>query len=67
MKEDKKKEEELDLFDWDPILIEGEDYYMEGSFKIFTASYLVRRGKCCGNDCRHCPYGFKAKKKSGRQ
>ncbi len=23
---------------------------------VFTASYLKRRGYCCGNGCRHCPY-----------
>jgi hypothetical protein len=21
-----------------------------------TASYLLRRGYCCDNNCRHCPY-----------
>jgi hypothetical protein len=23
---------------------------------VFTAAYLLRRGMCCGNGCRHCPY-----------
>lgn len=23
---------------------------------VMTARYLLRRGYCCGNDCRHCPY-----------
>jgi len=37
-------------------LTEGRDYYTEGSAVVFTASYLERRGYCCGSGCRHCPY-----------
>ncbi len=59
----KKKKKDLDLFDWEPILREGVDYYLENGFKVLTADYLRRRGKCCGSDCRHCPYGFKKNKK----
>ena len=33
-----------------------EDFYMEGPYLIFTAAYHLRRGYCCTNDCRHCPY-----------
>ncbi len=40
----------------DHELIEGEDYYWEGPFMVFTAHYLKRRGYCCERDCRHCPY-----------
>lgn len=32
------------------------DYYVERGRVVFTAAYLLRRGKCCGNSCRHCPY-----------
>ena len=38
-------------------LVEGEDYYSEGEMIIFTARYHLRRGYCCENGCRHCPYG----------
>lgn len=38
------------------VLVEGEDYYREGAAVVFTARYLLRRGYCCGNGCRHCPY-----------
>lgn len=34
----------------------GKDYYMDGDRVIFTASFHIRRGQCCGNGCRHCPY-----------
>jgi hypothetical protein len=26
-------------------------------FFVFTAATLLERGRCCGNGCRHCPYG----------
>jgi hypothetical protein len=39
-----------------PALVEGQDYYCEGSAIVFTASYLLRRGNCCESSCRHCPY-----------
>ncbi|GAA4843432.1 DUF5522 domain-containing protein [Algivirga pacifica] len=37
--------------------IEGIDYYFneQGLFTM-TAWYHLRRGKCCTNDCLHCPY-----------
>ena len=38
------------------VLVEGEDFYREGAFVVFTARYLLRRGHCCESDCRHCPY-----------
>jgi len=28
-------------------------------FMVFTEVAHLRRGKCCGNRCRHCPYGWK--------
>ena len=32
------------------------DYYIEGERVIFTALAHIKRGQCCGNGCRHCPY-----------
>ena len=44
-----------------PSLIEGDDfYYNEQGFMVLTAHYLLQRGFCCGNGCRHCPYGYEA-------
>lgn len=37
-------------------LEEGEDYYMDGSYFVFTAAYHRKRGYCCGSRCKHCPY-----------
>jgi len=34
-----------------------EDYYVgENGRVVFTAAYHLRRGNCCGNGCRHCPF-----------
>ena len=38
------------------LLVEGEDYYSEAGFIVFTANYHRRRGYCCDSGCRHCPY-----------
>lgn len=37
-------------------MIEGEDFYWEGGFLVFTAKFHLQRGSCCGSGCRHCPY-----------
>ena len=41
-------------------LVEGVDYYWEEvgetKYRVFTEAYLSRRGFCCKNNCRHCPY-----------
>ena len=40
-------------------LTEGEDYYFnEKGLLTFTSKYLLDRGYCCGNGCRHCPYNY---------
>ncbi len=39
-----------------PQPIQGVDYYLEGQNLVFTAHYLLKRGYCCNNGCRHCPY-----------
>ncbi len=44
------------FFRFNNQLKEGEDYYMENGYRVMTASFLQRRGYCCGNGCRHCPY-----------
>jgi len=40
-------------------LVEGEDFYFEGPYMVFTEKFLRERGFCCESGCRHCPYGFK--------
>ena len=45
----------------DRDLIRNIDYYLdEQGLTVFTRHYLLERGYCCGNGCRHCPYGIGA-------
>ena len=37
-------------------LIEYIDYYKEEDRVVFTALFHSKRGFCCGNSCRYCPY-----------
>lgn len=33
------------------------DYYFDtNGLMVFTEAYHLKRGTCCGNGCRHCPY-----------
>jgi hypothetical protein len=33
------------------------DYYLDAAGNmVFTEAYHLKRGTCCENDCRHCPY-----------
>lgn len=43
--------------------LEPDDFYQtpEG-YIVFTAKYLLKRGYCCQNGCKHCPYGFDRRK-----
>ena len=42
--------------------LDPEDYYLsEEGFLVFTEKYLLKRGYCCKNGCKHCPYGFDKK------
>jgi hypothetical protein len=37
--------------------VPGRDYYITAAGTlVFTAAYHLRRGSCCDNACRHCPY-----------
>ena len=40
-------------------LIEGEDfYYNEQGYVVLTEKYHLKKGSCCGNGCKHCPYNY---------
>lgn len=38
------------------VILDKQDYYMEDGRYVFTAFFHIKRGYCCGNRCRHCPY-----------
>ena len=36
------------------------DYYLnENGLMVFTAAYHLKRGYCCKNQCKHCPWNYK--------
>ncbi len=39
-------------------LVEGRDYYIVEKKYIFTENYLLSRGCCCLNGCKHCPWKY---------
>lgn len=40
-------------------LTKGEDYYLlDDGRLVFTASYHLKRGFCCGKGCLNCPYDY---------
>jgi len=41
-------------------ILDKQSTYIDPStgFTVFTELSHLKRGKCCGNQCRHCPYGW---------
>ena len=35
------------------------DFYWEEGKMIMTKEYHLKRGSCCNNGCKHCPYKIK--------
>lgn len=40
--------------------LSDDDFYMENGKFVLTERCHLRRGTCCGNGCRHCPYDHAA-------
>ena len=57
MKKDEKKKNDSKEF------VENVDYYFENGLMVLTAHFLKKRGYCCENSCRHCPYKEKQNEK----
>jgi methylated-DNA-protein-cysteine methyltransferase-like protein len=38
---------------------EADFYTDEAGRVVFTEAWHLKRGYCCGNGCRHCPYGHR--------
>ena len=49
-------------FDWiqelylKELMSQSQDFYYENGYKVMTEKYHLKRGYCCKNSCRHCPY-----------
>ena len=49
-------------------MLEPDDYYFnDEGLLVFTASYHLKRGFCCKNSCKHCPWKFGRKKNTDSQ
>ena len=35
----------------------GDHYQSPEGYLVFTEQYHLKRGYCCENSCRHCPFG----------
>ena len=45
--------------------LKKDEYYIgPKGYIVFTEKYLLNRGYCCDNDCKHCPYKKKKMKKN---
>lgn len=51
----------MDGFDQFRSLEPGDYYKTKEGYLVFTEQYHLKRGYCCKNGCKHCPYGFKKK------
>jgi hypothetical protein len=41
----------------DNVFVQDVDYYIdENGNTVFTEAFLLNRGTCCNNNCKHCPY-----------
>ncbi len=52
-------------------LVENEDYYLDHGLMVLglmvlTTRYHLRRGYCCDQGCRNCPYAETPKRDSQR-
>jgi hypothetical protein len=36
--------------------LQPEEFYWENGNLVFTKEYHLRRGRCCNNSCKNCPY-----------
>jgi Family of unknown function (DUF5522) len=59
--EEKTNKKEPELFQ------DGEYYLTEEGYRVFTEKFHLKRGYCCQNGCRHCPYGFHEKSRKGKK
>jgi len=42
-------------------LEEGDFYFNDQGYRVFKAQYHLKRGYCCKNGCKHCPFGYDKK------
>ena len=41
--------------------MQDKDYYYDhDGYMVFTESYHLKKGYCCGHGCRHCPFDYES-------
>ena len=53
----------MDGFSKIPYLDKEDYYYAKKGYIIFTEKYHLKRGYCCNNNCKHCPFKKEQKEK----
>ena len=53
---DKLNGPEAEKQDLDKINKDNEDFYWKEGKMVMTEKYHLKRGSCCDNGCKHCPY-----------
>jgi len=49
-------------------MIEGIDFYFDkDGLMVLTEEFLKKRGYCCDNNCRNCPYKIKEKESNSKK
>jgi len=44
-------------------MLKPEDFYLnEEGYMVFTREYHLKRGYCCKNACKHCPWNYRGPK-----
>ncbi|MEI8193817.1 MAG: DUF5522 domain-containing protein [Flavobacteriia bacterium] len=60
---EKTEDSDMDFSDFGSrSKLASDDYYIsEEGFIVYTENYHQKRGYCCKNNCKHCPYGYNPK------
>ena len=51
-----QNDQAISVAEEEQTFVEGLDFYFEKGMMVLTKRYLLNRGYCCENSCRHCPY-----------
>jgi len=51
-----KEKKEKDSSENNEVFTSDELYYLENGLLVFTEKFHLKRGFCCNNGCRHCPF-----------
>jgi hypothetical protein len=56
MKQDWVQELEAQRIFKEKTKLQADEFYWSDGKLVFTEQYHLRRGRCCNNLCKHCPF-----------